>query len=99
MSKFGFKQKDNTPIPPATGTIYSTRTTKMPITIDGASVLNKTTTIGIDGDIYANFVHENDHHVRIDNLPEDIKKRVKYLKKMLAVFPNTVTIEIFTVTR
>ena len=98
MSRFGFKQKDNTTAIPTTATVAVAPTT-MPTTIDGVPVVVGTTTIGIEGDLYVNLVHANEHHVRINNLPMNIDERVEHIKKMLIIFPHTAKIEQYTVTR
>ena len=100
MSRFGTKQRDITTATPATATVARTiAITTMPKEISGIPVVIKTTTIGVSGEIYANFVHANDHYVKIDNLPKNIEERVVYIRKMLISFPSTATIEQYTVTR
>ena len=96
MSIFGFKQDKKTATP-ATATVTKTPT-KLPREIQGVPVVTQTTTIGVKGDVFANFVHANEHSIKIHRLPEDINKRIEHLEKMLAIFPS-VRIEVVTVTR
>ena len=94
MSKFGTKQTATT----ATTTTTTATATTMPKEISGIPVVTETTTIGVNGDMFANFIHANDHHVKVHNLPVDMDERIEHLKKMLVIFPAA-KIEVVTVTR